>query len=138
MPDQLHELLSETVETAREREAVTFEKLAGGRKLVLFGAGGLGKRTLAGLRKIGIEPVAFCDNNSTLCGTEIAGVPVLSLPVAAEKYGRDAAFVITIWGGRPTDRMSDRERQLRAAGCEHVLHWGILYWRYPSLFPHYR
>jgi len=133
MPDQLAELLSETVEAAKEREAVTFGKLAGVRPLVFFGAGGLGRRTLAA----GVRPVAFCDNNAALWGGEIDGVPVLSVAQAVAKYGSEAAFVITIWGGLATDRMTDRERLLRDLGCRHVLHFGALYWRYPALFPHY-
>jgi FkbM family methyltransferase len=137
MRNTLDDLLSEPVAVAKEREAVTFEKLVGGKPLVLFGADGLGRRTLAGLRAHGIEPLAFCDNNAALWGKTVEGVPVLSLAQAAAQYGSAAAFVITIWGGRPTDKMTDREALLRAAGCSTVLHWGTLYWRYPELFPHY-
>ncbi len=137
MSKKLDELLAEPVEAAKEREAITFEKVVAGRPLVLFGAGRLGRRTLAGARAVGLEPVAFCDNNTALWGCEIAGLPVLSLPQAVAKLGKSAAFVITIWGGNPNDRMVDRERQLREAGCRTVLHFGLLYWRYPALFPHY-
>lgn len=137
MQNSLDALLREPVAAAKKREAVTFENLAGARPLVLFGAGGFGRRTLKGLRANGVEPLAFCDSNQALWGGRIGGVPVVSLAEAAATYGRDAAFVITIWGGRPTDRMTDREALLRAAGCHTVLHWGPLYWRYPELFPHY-
>jgi FkbM family methyltransferase len=137
MPNALDDLLSEPVAVAKEREAVTFEKIAGARPLVLFGAGRLGRRTLRGARAAGLEPVAFCDNNEALWGRPLDGLPVLPLPQAAARYGGHAAFVVTIWGGSPTDRMVDRERQLREAGCRTVLHWGLLYWRYPALFPHY-
>jgi FkbM family methyltransferase len=137
MQNALAELLNEPVAAAKKREAVTFENRAGARPLVLFGAGGLGRRTLKGLRARGTEPIAFCDNNRALWGNEVDGVRVLSLGEAAARYGRDAAFVITVWGGRPTDRMTDRMNQLHAAGCQTVLHFGELYWRYPELFPHY-
>ncbi len=137
MPNALDDLLGEPIEAAKEREANTFEKAVLGRPLVLFGAGRLGKRTLKGARAVGLEPLAFCDNDAALWGCEIDGLPVVSLAQAAAKFGNRAAFVITIWGGSPTERMVDRERQLRAAGCRTVLHWGILYWRYPALFPHY-
>jgi FkbM family methyltransferase len=137
MLNALDELLAEPVEVALERETETFERLAGGRLLVLFGAGAFGQRTLKGLRAIGIEPLVFCDNNSALWGREIGGLPVLSLPAAAAKYGRDAAFVITIWNGHATDKMADRENQLRGLGCRSIVHWGLLYWRYQALFPHY-
>lgn len=137
MRNALAELLQEPVAAAKEREAVTFKNLAGARPLVLFGAGGLGRRTLSGLRARGVEPLAFCDNNQALWGKEVEGLRVLSLAHAAAQFGRTAAFVITVWGGRPTDRMTDRITQLRSAGCEIVLPFGFLYWRYPELFPHY-
>jgi FkbM family methyltransferase len=137
MLNALDDLLSEPVEAAREREATEFEKATSGKPLVLFGAGGFGKRTLEALRAIGLKPLAFCDNNAALWGRKVSGLLVLSLPEAAAKYGGEAAFVVAIWGGSPTDRMVDRERQLRAAGCRTVLHFGLLYWRYPALFPHY-
>ena len=137
MSKALHELLAEPMEAAKEREAITFEKVVAGRPLVLFGAGRLGRRTLKGARAAGLEPLAFCDNNADLWGREIEGLPVLSLAQAVAKFGNRAAFVITIWGGNPTDRMVERERLLRAAGCRTVLHFGLLYWRYPTLFPHY-
>ncbi len=98
----------------------------------------MGRRTLRGLRKLNIEPLAFCDNNPLLWGEKVEGVRVFSLPEAAAKYGRDAVFVITIWGGRATDTMADRERQLRGVGCERITHFGLLYWKHgDAFFPHY-
>ena len=137
MLNALVELLSEPVADAQKRQASTFHRLAGGRRIILFGAGGLGRRTLKGLRARGIEPLAFCDNNPALWGNEVDGLHVLSLRDAAKQHGRDAIFVITVWGGRPVDRMVDRINQLRAAGCQNVTHFGELYWCYPELFPHY-
>jgi FkbM family methyltransferase len=134
---EINELLSEPVEAAKRREAVTFEDRAGSRPIVLFGAGGLGRRTLQGLRARGIETIAFCDNNRALWGKTVDQVPVYSLTDAANRFGRTAAFIVTVWGGRPIDRMVDRISQVRAAGCETVLHFGELYWRYPEMFPHY-
>ena len=70
---ELDDLLAEGVIAARQREATTFETVAGDRAdtIVLFGAGGLGRRTLAGLRADGVEPVAFVDNNTDRWGTDI-------------------------------------------------------------------
>jgi len=59
------ELLSETVDSARHRESTAFDGLreeAGG-KIVLFGAGRLGRKTAAALRRAGITPLAFADSN---------------------------------------------------------------------------
>jgi len=141
---ELEALLAEGADGARERERTTFDALAGpfADTLVFFGAGRLGRRTLAGLRKNGVAPVAFMDNNSVLWGTEIDGVPVLSPAEAVSRYGSTAVFVITIWGGKRTwneeDRMGDRVRELRALGCQRVVSFGPLYWKYPKgLLPYY-
>jgi FkbM family methyltransferase len=136
----LAKLLLEDKDAAVARESTEFDRLAGARaaSLVLFGAGGLGRRTLRGLRQAHIEPLAFCDNNPALWGGNIEGVGILSVPDAARLYGANAAFVITVWNGQATDRMSDRARQLSQLGCETVVTWGPLYWKYSKfLLPHY-
>jgi hypothetical protein len=55
-------LLAEGVEDARIRERNAFDEIVRGSSgdIVLSGAGGLGRRTLAGLRKHGITPLAIC------------------------------------------------------------------------------
>jgi FkbM family methyltransferase len=133
-------LLAESVDAARTRERRTFDDLAGtrARSIVLFGAGGLGRRCLAGLRRQGVEPLAFADNNPRLWGSTIDGVTVLSPEEAAARFSTTAAFVITIWGARGSDRMTDRVQALRLLGCETVIPFGPLAWRYPDgILPHY-
>ena len=137
---QLETLLAESPRAMIERERLTFDQLAAPfeKSLVLFGAGGLGKKTLRGLRLLGIEPLGFADNNPDLWGTEIGGVKVLSLPDAVKKFGQTAAFVVTIWKGEATDTMADRCGQLSILGCPRVIPFGFLYWKYPEVFlPHY-
>ena len=122
----------------RERAAFDDAVAGRGRSLVLFGAGGLGRKTLAGLRKVGIEPLAFADNNPALWGTSVEGLPVLSLPDAGREFGRTAAFVCAIWRGEGTDTMEARTNQLRAAGWSVIAPFGPLFWKYPDVFvPHY-
>ena len=108
---ELERLLSEGVERAAERERTSFQQCTEPfqASLVLFGAGGLGRRTLAGLRRLHMEPLAFADNNPRLWGTTVDGVAVLAPAEAARRYAATAAFVITIWSGQATDRMADRQ-----------------------------
>jgi FkbM family methyltransferase len=137
---ELESLLAETVEEARRRERTAFDDLARpfGRRLVLFGAGGFGRRTLAGLRSLGIEPLAFADNNRALWGNSVHGVPAMSPADAARTFGDNAAFVLTIWNGQAKDRMADRVRQLQELGCQRVIPAGMLFWKYPDGFlPYY-
>ena len=138
--DTLQKLFIETMDDVYRREQYTFDKLAEpfNKSLVLFGAGGLGKKTLAGLRRVGIEPLAFADNNSTLWGKDVNGVQVLSLEEAAKKFGKSAAFIVTIWRGESTDTMAERQKQLTDLNCEKVIPFSYLYWKYNDMFlPHY-
>ena len=90
------------------------------------------------LRKAGIEPHAFSDNNSALWGSEIEGVSVLSPSEAANRYGKNSAFIVTIWRGEGTDTMAERCEPLRQLGCDKVVDFGAVFWKFPDLFlPHY-
>lgn len=103
-----------------------------------MGAGGLGRRTLDGLRAAGIEPVAFADNSNTRQGTAIDGVSVLSPADAVRAHGKTAAFVVTIWGAGSPHRFSHSRAQLTELGCDVVVPFTSLYWAYPDqLLPHY-
>jgi FkbM family methyltransferase len=136
---ELASLLAEGIEAAGQREAQAFGKLTQYTNgLVLFGSGNLGRRTLAGLRKIGNEPLCFVDSNPSRWGQLIDDLEVMSPEEAAAAYGSSAAFVITIWGALGADRMSNRIERLTQLGCRSVLTFVPLYWKYPALFlPHY-
>lgn len=136
----LEDLLKEGRARAVERERSAFERASefDYKPIVLFGAGNLGRKTLAGLRKIGIEPLAFADSNPRLWNTMVDDLKVLPPEQAAHLYGMTSVFVITIWTGDGYDRMGDREKQLHALGCRHVTHFIALFWKYPETFlPHY-
>lgn len=137
---ELNGLLSESVEDARTRESTAFDRFAGDRssRIVLFGAGGLGRRTLAGLERAGIRPLALADNNTALWGTEIGGIAVLSPEDAAQQYASSAVFVISIWGADSPHRYEHSFEQLRLLGCDRISPIAWLSWRHPAqLLPHY-
>lgn len=135
---ELDALLSRHVATQQHAETREFDRLSGGRPIVLMGAGGLGRRTLAGLRRHGVEPLAFVDNGPGKHGTVVDGVRVLSAAAAAREYGRTAAFVVTIWGAHNRHRFAHSREQLRALGCEIVFPFPPLYWKYAdALLPFY-
>lgn len=136
----VEDLLSEGVDAARAREFGTFDDLVRplGNSIVLFGAGGLGRRCLSGLRQHGIEPIAFADNNPNMWKRQVEGVPVFSAEEAAQRFGETAVFVVSIWGAHSKDRMRDRENQLRSLSCRKVVPFGPLFWKYPEpVLPHY-
>ena len=132
-------LLAEGSAAATRREQSAFDSCASSSgEIVLYGAGGLGRKTLIALREAGVAPLAFVDNNSFLWDTSIAGVPVLSPASAARRYGSQATFVIAVWGALGSDRMAQREQALRELGCERVVPFPPLFWKYPELLlPHY-
>jgi FkbM family methyltransferase len=128
--------MREPLDAAIARERTAFDLAAGHfvDKIVLFGAGGMGRRTLAGLRRVGISPLSFADNNPGFQGREIEGIPVLSPTEAANKFAASAVFVITVWSTFSKDRMQDRIKQLRDLGCQRVVPAGLLFWKYPEEF----
>ena len=135
----LEDLLAEGREAAVARERSAFDEAAGGLEggLLLFGAGHLGRKTLAGLRQAGVHPEAFADNDPDLWGKEVSGLPVLPLADAAARFPRSVC-VVTIWRGEGTDRMRERLAQARAAGFRKVVPFLPLFWKHHEAFlPHY-
>jgi FkbM family methyltransferase len=136
----LENFLSEGVEGASARAKLAFDDFAQEFRgnIVLFGAGNLGRRTLLKLREKGIEPLAFIDSDAMNWGTTVEGLQLLSPNEAAERYGRTAVFVVTVWGALGQDRMRTRIDQLRSIGCLRVCSFVPLYWKYSdALLPHY-
>jgi FkbM family methyltransferase len=136
LEEELGGLLSENIEAAVAREASAFDEAAGSpsRPIVLFGGGGLGRRTLSGLRRAGIEPVAFADNGQAMWGKQIEGVDVLPPAEAVRRYGKDAIFVVTIWRAGGSHRFDRTEIQLRELGCAWIIPAVLLFWKYPQIF----
>jgi FkbM family methyltransferase len=138
MRDELEALLARDVEAVRAWERTEFDRLSAGRAIVLMGAGNLGRRALAGLRRHGVEPLAFADNAPARQGTSYEGVRILSPAAAARELGGSAAFVVTIWGANSPHRFADSRRQLEALGCDVVVPFPPLLWKYAdALLPFY-
>jgi FkbM family methyltransferase len=126
----LQRIGSESFEAVRAREKGTFAKFAGPNKerLVLFGAGALGRLVLQGLKRAGMQPIAFADNNERLWHTEIGGVSVLPPSTASNRYRDSGCFVVTVYNGSPA------RRQLKELGCKHVAPFAALFWEYADVF----
>ncbi len=138
---RLDQLLSESLDSARARQANTLDSLIGSleQPFALFGASHLGRKALQVLKQLGHVPGAFIDNNSAAWGSEIDGVPVMSPAQLAEReQGLLPAIICTIWSGHIKDRMSQRLQPLRELGFERIALFGHLAWCYPQHFlPHY-
>ena len=134
--DELQELLSENISSIQLRERSTFDQLASPfeKSLLLVGAGGLGRRTLTGLRKLGIEPLAFTDNNSQLWNTNLDGLKVLNPQEAVQRFGQKASFVVTIWSDTVGHPLAQIQRQFHGYGPVKVVSFAFLYWKYKETF----
>lgn len=126
---ELEQLLAMDAPALEATRLSRFREVSGpGGFLVLFGAGELGRKTLAGLRSLGIVPLAIADNKTSLQGTLLEGVPVLSPEVAVERWGSTAVFVVATYNtAAPTN-------QLRAAGAAHVIPYAVLFAAHPEAF----
>lgn len=130
--NQLEEVLNKDITTLINKQNMAFEQLiaATGETFILFGAGRLGRTTLAGLRKAGVKPLAFADNNPKLWNTSIEGLRVLSPQDAVSQFSQKAIFVITVYTSQPV------WKQLTALGLK-ILSFASLAWHYPqALTPH--
>ena len=99
---------------------------AHGDRIVLYGVGHLGRRTLANLRRIGIEPLAFVDRDPLRWGEEVDGLTVFSPEGAIARWADDATFVVTVYNGTPV------RETLRKGGCQTVIACPLLYWKHPE------
>ena len=129
---QLEELLRREPSVLNKVQRAKFEKLTAhtAERFVLFGAGRLGLFTLAGLRRAGIEPLAFADNDPKLWNSKIEGLKVFSPRSAAEQFSENAVFIITVYTSTPV------WKQLTVMGLK-VASFAALAWQYPQfLTPH--
>jgi FkbM family methyltransferase len=126
---ELDRLLSEPLSSVRDRENSAFDKLLANceKRLVLFGAGNLGRKVLQCVRSIGVEPLAFADNSQFKWGSYVDGVPVLS-PKEAARYGASALFLVTIWSRGHF--FPESRALLENLGCAHVQSTALLRWKF--------
>ncbi len=101
--------------------------------IILYGSGGFGKRTLKGLREIGIEPLGFADNNSNAWNKSVEELTVYSPTDAVDKFPK-AVFMVTIWSdkiGHPINEV----KQILSAGKEVLISsFFPLYYKFPEIF----
>jgi FkbM family methyltransferase len=131
---QLEDILREDLAAVRSREKTEFDRLIApfNQSIVLFGAGNLGRQVLAQLRKDGVEPLAFTDNNAALHGTTVNGLNVLPPQAAAAQYGQSAAFVVTVWNTNHS--FVETKKMLEMLGCAKVVSALTFRWKHPEMF----
>jgi FkbM family methyltransferase len=132
---ELEALLDRDIESETSRERSWYDRLTqDAPDLVLFGAGNHGRHILRCLRKLTIEPVGFADNNASLWGKTVEGLPVFSPAEASQRYGRSASFLITIFSHGTGHSFAAFRHQLEGLGCTRVVPFAALAWKHPDLF----
>jgi FkbM family methyltransferase len=115
-----------------------------GKKILLFGAGSAGIGFLFVLRKYGIEPLAFLDNDTVKQGEYLAGLPIESPSAYNQSLHREALVIICINtdGKKFNDNWKNELRNsgpdslvstLRQYGYEHIIYYSE-FWRCYELF----
>lgn len=128
----LSAILSQNPDEIVARHLRAYRDLTGSRdeNLVLCGCGSLGFEVLEALRRVGREPIAFCDNDARRWGQSIRGIKVLSPDVAAAELGERALFVVTVYTS------SAFLHQMKALGVK-VVSFPLFAWIHPdTLLPH--
>jgi FkbM family methyltransferase len=136
--DWLNEVLSESIEDAIKRRNSAFSEifLEKNKKVILFGAGSIGRKLNNYLRSEGIKPIAFVDNDSTKQSTIIDGTPVFSPAEAVAMHGNQCLFIITAWSAKFSFR--EAKSQLEKLDVKNVVHGLFLMWSDSAqLLPNY-
>jgi FkbM family methyltransferase len=132
MSDPLERVLAELGPAAglTPRESGTFDALAkGATDAVIFGSGALGRILLTACRASGVKVVAFADNNRTVQGTAIEGLPVMSPADAVARCNESAWFLIGVFNSAAP------MRQLRELGAKRIVPYPAFYWKFVSTIP---
>ena len=133
---ELTKMLSEDLASVQKRSNHTFDPAEDKiRKngILLFGSGLFGKRILRGLRKMGIEPLGFVDNNERIWGTHKEGLEVFSPETAVYSFPK-ATYMVTIWSDIIGHPIEEIEKQLIKFNKVEVISFFFLFWKYPDLF----
>jgi FkbM family methyltransferase len=134
-----HNLVDRLADWAQSERSY-FDQAAGDARgrIVIYGFGDLGKRTLRGLRKLGIEAVGVIDSKLAAGTQMVENVPCASLEDGAERWGDSAVFVVTVFNQSGARAFAAIREQLRTAGARRVVYFLPLFWKFPEVFlPHY-
>jgi FkbM family methyltransferase len=133
LKNELEALLAEDpAELMRRATAPLRGVESGARRLVLYGAGTLGRAVLARLRSAGVEPAAFADDTPGKQGQHVEGVRVMRPRQAAEEFGDALVFVVTILN--PALRFLDAKERLEQQTGAPAVSFLNAAWRWPEAF----
>ena len=129
--------LCQILSTSTSQIGDSFPRLRSLDSIVLYGAGNLGIHTLRKLHRMGLRPLAFADDTPEKQGMLVEGVPVMSPASAAERFGEQLVFVVTIMNAKL--RFLDAKHRLEALTNTPVFSFLHLAHQFPDVFlPYYQ
>lgn len=129
--DYLCSLLSESIDVSAARaERFIKAEIPDFANLALYGAGNMGKITLAKLRENGVEPRAFIDDTPSLDGAVVDGIPVMSRAKASSNLP-GVTVVVTILN--PALQFAQAKALLQSVGLNSTSIM-TLGWAFPESF----
>ncbi|MEJ7826674.1 MAG: FkbM family methyltransferase [Segetibacter sp.] len=134
--EELDELLNIKVSDYKEEKSKEWDFILDkirSEGIVLYGSGGFGKRTLKGLREVGVEPLGFADNNSTVWNKSVEGLTVYSPAEVVEKFP-EALYMVTIWSDKIGHPINEVRQILSAKKNVLISSFFPLYYKYPEIF----
>ena len=131
---KLQSILAESPAQVKEHEQTALQAILAGcnNRCVIFGAGSMGRRAVSALSSISVQPLVISDNNPSLWGTSVEGIAVLPPEKAAERFGKDAVFFITIHNESHWYR--ETFEQLTGLGCIAVYSADPIAWCFSDRF----
>jgi FkbM family methyltransferase len=99
------------------------------KKVVIFGAGPLGKLTLEGATGAGLDVLAFADNNQAKWGSRLDGIEIMSPGEAVSRFNEEACFVAAVYNGTAP------RKQLAELNCQRIVPYPLFYWLFSQHMP---
>ena len=101
----------------------------GMKKVVIFGAGRLGRIALEGAGGAGLDVLAFADNNRTAWGGRLDGIEIMSPDEAVSRFNAEAFFIVAIHNG------SASRSQLAELNCKRIVPYPFFFWLFSQYMP---
>ncbi len=109
-----------------EKQLEYLRTIAGEKPIILFGAKYAGFLSLYSIKKMGITPVCFCDNNAENLKEGYIGLPVLTIKEAKAKY-EDAVVIVCLFN---KEKLKEVCKQLNEHGFENSISCELLLYNY--------